>query len=174
MPERSAVAYRDQIDAFKAQWPCHGFPDNLRRIHAYFDAKGDLVDLAAYGPDEYGADRQWLDTAEFDGPALVALVDALKASLPAVDPTPPVAGHLGAPLGRRSSRPGEEPEGKLYLRRVRLNSGGYDNGGAYWGLGAPLWWCGDGAAFDIYFRCRSRTAAKAYVLAMFPAARFHR
>ena len=28
---------------------------------------------------------------------------------------------------------------RVRLFRVRLDAGGYDNGGAYWGLGRPLW-----------------------------------
>lgn len=28
---------------------------------------------------------------------------------------------------------------KVYTKRVRLDSGGYDQGGAYWGLGSPLY-----------------------------------
>lgn len=28
---------------------------------------------------------------------------------------------------------------KLYIRKVRLNSGGYDSSGSYWGIGAPLY-----------------------------------
>jgi hypothetical protein len=29
------------------------------------------------------------------------------------------------------------------LFRVPLDSGGYDNGGAYWGIDIPLWFCLD-------------------------------
>lgn len=29
--------------------------------------------------------------------------------------------------------------GKIYRKRVRLDSGGYDMGGVYWGIGAPLY-----------------------------------
>lgn len=52
--------------------------------------------------------------------------------------------------------------GKVRLTRVSLDRGGYDNGGAYWGIGEPLWYavseCGEYAAF---FRAPSREAAKA-------------
>lgn len=34
---------------------------------------------------------------------------------------------------------GHTPVGKVHLVRVRLDSGGYDDGGAYWGLGEPLY-----------------------------------
>jgi len=29
--------------------------------------------------------------------------------------------------------------GKWYLRRIRLNRGGYDSSGSYYGIGAPLY-----------------------------------
>jgi hypothetical protein len=38
----------------------------------------------------------------------------------------------GAPMGRHSQRLNHE--GRLFARRVRVNSQGYDEGGAYWGL----------------------------------------
>lgn len=80
----------------------------------------------------------------------------------------------GAQMGRHGGHPGNEPEGKLYLRRVPINSGGYDPGGAYWGLGPPLWWYGDGADVSDYFRARSREDAKRKVLEMWPDAKFYR
>ncbi len=43
--------------------------------------------------------------------------------------------QYGASMGR----PSEALEGKVKLFQVRLDSGGYDNGGAYWGPGEPLW-----------------------------------
>ena len=43
---------------------------------------------------------------------------------------------FGAPLGRHDE--GGEPEGRVFDRYVPLNSGGYDRGGAYWGLGDRL------------------------------------
>lgn len=68
----------------------------------------------------------------------------------------PVSGKFGAPMGRRDNKNvSEEPAtgaGQLYFkciqicwdtmphfdRVVPLDSGGYDKGGAYWGLGSPL------------------------------------
>jgi hypothetical protein len=45
--------------------------------------------------------------------------------------------RLGAPMGRPNI--GERPtDVKIFDRRVLLCSGGYDAGGAYWGLGAEL------------------------------------
>lgn len=56
------------------------------------------------------------------------------------NPTPKVYSQYGAPMGRRGQGYGVEPFGRMYLRRVRLNSGGYDAGGSYWGVGQPLYW----------------------------------
>ena len=64
---------------------------------------------------------------------------------------------------------------KVSLQRIRLNSGGYDSGGAYWGLGRPLYWAGsDIGAVDIWFRASDRAAAKVHVRASFPNATFYR
>ncbi len=44
-----------------------------------------------------------------------------------------VSSKYGAPMGRHTG-PTISYGGKITLQRVRLNSGGYDNGGAYWGF----------------------------------------
>mgnify|MGYP001415217157 CR=1 FL=1 len=58
--------------------------------------------------------------------------------------TPPANCERGAPMGRTSNdireimqaqRDGE----RVYCRRVYLDAQGYDRGGAYWGLGKPLY-----------------------------------
>lgn len=43
-------------------------------------------------------------------------------------------------MGRRND-PGttEALPGTLHVRRIKLDSGGYDQEGAYWGIGLPLW-----------------------------------
>jgi hypothetical protein len=91
----------------------------------------------------------------------------------------------GASLGRpnvdawsRTSGAAKPEAPRFYLRRIPINSGGYDSGGAYWGLGPRLYWAWalDGAGGDIsrYFRAPDRDAAKAIVLAEFPHASFFR
>ena len=68
-------------------------------------------------------------------------------------------------------------EGKLYLRRVRLDQGGYDQGGAYWGCcyGSLLYWAGDAdETVSMFLRAPHRDAAKAKVALIWPAARFYR
>lgn len=81
----------------------------------------------------------------------------------------------GAPMGR--GRSDGEPR-QLYLRRVPLNNGGYDPGGAYWGHGEPLWcaWSDpvEGDAFEEYHRAPNRQAAKVKIRAAHPKATFRR
>ena len=55
-----------QLYTFKRQWPCSGIPE-LDSITFEFDSRGDLVDIIAM------QDGKPVDSAEFDGPALLAL-----------------------------------------------------------------------------------------------------
>ena len=51
-----------------------------------------------------------------------------------------VGSIYGAPMGRSEDRiPADLPARSVRLYRVRLNRGGYDDGGAYWGTGQPLY-----------------------------------
>lgn len=63
----------------------------------------------------------------------------------------------GAPMGRPGWLSG--PEGKVRLFRVNLDSGGYDDGGAYWGLGKPLYCCTDDMNFRYFVRASTRREA---------------
>lgn len=67
--------------------------------------------------------------------------------------TEPVAGRYGAPLGRPSRGAVEQPGAKLHLARIRIDSGGYDRGGAYWGHGGWLWEAWDDAG-EVYLTGR--------------------
>ena len=82
----------------------------------------------------------------------------------------------GAALGRADiCHDTGEPMGKLYLRRVRLNLGGYDPNGTYFGHGAPLYWCSDAEGeVDFVLRARDRDEAKTKVLKKLPDATFWR
>lgn len=51
---------------------------------------------------------------------------------------PIVSATYGAPMGRSESPLGEGPR-SVRLFRVHLDSGGYDDGGAYWGHGQALY-----------------------------------
>jgi len=52
-------------------------------------------------------------------------------------PLPRVGGRYGAPMGRPSYT--LDAQEAAMVQRVTLDTGGYDAGGAYWGIGAPLW-----------------------------------
>lgn len=80
----------------------------------------------------------------------------------------------GASMGR-VDKPSTLPATprKFNLRRVRINSGGYDSGGAYWGIGAPLYWAStvEGET-EFFFRAPGRAAAKNEVCKRHPGATF--
>ena len=71
----------------------------------------------------------------------------------------------GAPMGRIEYLPRHYNGERLHLRRVPLNSGGYDPGGAYWGRDLPLYCayghtdCDIGEVVELYTRAPSRAAA---------------
>ncbi|MGX7894966.1 hypothetical protein [Tsuneonella sp. HG222] len=78
-------------------------------------------------------------------------------------------------MGRLSRTQGDvlPTDPPLTLRHCPLDSGGYDQGGAYWGLGPRLYWCGNDAGdIDYFFRAADRKAAKATVREDYPEARF--
>lgn len=81
------------------------------------------------------------------------------------NPTPPVGGRYGAPLGRRTRWAAGPFFGRVRARRVPLDKGGYDRGGAYWGLGAPVWYVYDTDGLDMFVRARTRTDAIAQATA---------
>lgn len=62
---------------------------------------------------------------------------------------------------------------KIMLSRERLNSGGYDSGGRYFGQGEPLFSFSNDSSSG-YVRASSRAAAKAKLRAKCPGARFFR
>jgi hypothetical protein len=86
-----------------------------------------------------------------------------------------VGSRYGAPMGRPDWQLGElETDQRLTLQRVRLNSGGYDAGGAYWGIGKPLFLVCDESGHSHYFRAADRAAARATIRAAKPDARLYR
>lgn len=82
----------------------------------------------------------------------------------------------GAALGRPTIQ--EAPltfNGKLYVRHVRLDSGGYDRNGTYFGHGKPLYWIADAdGTVDYMVRADDHAGAKKLALAHYPLAHFHR
>ena len=78
-----------------------------------------------------------------------------------ISPLPKVSSRYGAPMGRHGSWAQPDEQDKFYLVRVRLNSGGYDSGGAYWGHSLPLYrFETTDRQSDGYLRARSRNDAK--------------
>ncbi len=78
----------------------------------------------------------------------------------------------GAPMGRHG-RTEEVEGGRYYLQRVRLDSGGYDSGGAYWGIGQPLYrWSHEDASECAFLRANDRDDAKERIREIVPNARF--
>lgn len=68
--------------------------------------------------------------------------------------------RYGAPMGR--SEDGYlETDLRRFVRlfRVRIDSGGYDDGGAYWGIGEPLWCAIDDDGNRQFTRATSRAKA---------------
>ncbi len=91
-------------------------------------------------------------------------------------PPPPAGSARGAPFGRPSSTsPGKAPGERYYLSRIRIDAGGYDPGGAYWGVGQPLYYftTADGAESG-YLRAADRDHAKDKVRQIHQGARFFR
>lgn len=80
----------------------------------------------------------------------------------------------GAAMGR-DTLTGAHDGSRLTLRRIRLDAGGYDPLGAYFGIGRPLYWCAskDGQ-IDFMLRAESRRSAKRQVSERYPTARFCR
>ena len=79
----------------------------------------------------------------------------------------------GAAVGRPSIH-SDKVGGKFYLRKVRLDNGGYDPNGTYFGHGQPLYWCTDDDEVDFMLRASTRDEAKASVREEYPEARFYR
>lgn len=96
---------------------------------------------------------------------------------------PAVNCKRGAPMGRDSNLSERLSPIKMRLQRVYLDSGGYDNGGAYWGIGEPLYYAyacehlqfvwGRLDVPCMYTRATTRASAKANVRLQFPTARFY-
>lgn len=67
--------------------------------------------------------------------------------------------YRGAPMGRVAAGC-ESPDkaARIYASRVRINGGGYDSGGAYWGLGKPLYYVEQGGR-ETWIRAADRASA---------------
>lgn len=77
-----------------------------------------------------------------------------------------VSSQYGAPMGRRSDNPANFDGAKIKLYRVKLYDYCYDKGGAYWGMGDPLY-CAttetDTECLQYFFRAKNYTEAKTHM-----------
>lgn len=74
----------------------------------------------------------------------------------------PVNSRYGAPMGRSSYGVPEQCAPKsIRVFKVNLDSGGYDDGGAYWGHGDALYCATDDADYRDFTRAKSRARAVA-------------
>lgn len=84
----------------------------------------------------------------------------------------------GAQMGRPEIIQEAETVKKLHLERVYLQDGGcYDPGGAYWGMGEPLyvaWGEGETEQQEMFLRASSREEAKEECKEVFTNAKFYR
>lgn len=80
----------------------------------------------------------------------------------------------GAAMGRPSDHC-EGYSGKLHIRHVVLNAGGYDRNGTYFGIGAPLYWVSSpNGEVDYMLRAGDRMWACAAVANRYPEARMRK
>lgn len=150
---------------------------------------GDPKRGAAMGRQTIGPDPRTIKELEADFIAACVQLDGalrLKENRPS-DAYKPSGWEASADSARREketlralikeaqarSAPATAP--KITLQRIRLDSGGYDPQGAYWGRGEPLYWAADESGeYDATFRADDREDAKDIVREMFPNARFYR
>jgi hypothetical protein len=84
----------------------------------------------------------------------------------------------GAQMGRRNNV--TEPDANIKFHLVRLHwgcDGAYDQGGAYWGCGDPIyhaWGMGEHEEQEMFIRAASRIQARCEVRQVFPNCRFYR
>lgn len=89
------------------------------------------------------------------------------------NPAPPVNCQYGAPMGRMDNGNDFDALKPLSLQRLRLDTGGYDQGGAYWGHGLPIYCIQDDDGFYLTLRAHSRNGAKAAFRCQHEDAWFH-
>lgn len=85
----------------------------------------------------------------------------------------------GAALGRPTYAGESDYSGPLSLRKVRLDSGGYDCNGTYfganlYGIGDVYWIASPDCEIDRMIRARNRADARAQALALYPNAKVRR
>lgn len=72
-----------------------------------------------------------------------------------------VSCKYGAPMGRAGNLCDSETSERFHVRKLRLDSGGYDQGGAYWGHGASLYHAtSESGSHEMFFRLESKQRRK--------------
>jgi hypothetical protein len=106
----------------------------------------DLTKTVANAADTFATAAKWIGISLLAAGAVAVGIVLFRETERA---SPPV---------RRVANPDDAE--KLYLQRVRLNAGGYDPRGRYFGIGAPLWeyWTDRG---EIHSRVRARDREEA-------------
>lgn len=67
-----ATISESELREFKSTWPCHGINERIVRFWCEWDSSnGDLIDIKAF----YRNGREVRDSALYDGPAALALVN---------------------------------------------------------------------------------------------------
>lgn len=82
----------------------------------------------------------------------------------------------GASFGRSNIFPFKKITSKIHIEKIRLDGGGYDTGGAYWGIGNPLYcaWTNDEDELFVFMRATDRVYVKSAILKKYPYAKFYR
>lgn len=82
----------------------------------------------------------------------------------------------GAALGRPALHGEPDFAGKMYLRKVPLDNGGYDRNGTYFGHGDDYvyWYASADGTIDGTLRAVDRDEAKTVILSRYPNTAFHR
>lgn len=79
---------------------------------------------------------------------------------------PKISSRYGAPMGRTSALLGDGLA--ITVEHVPIDAGGYDDGGAYWGAGKPLFMATDDEGSQSFLRAESLAAAIAAIGEEFP------
>jgi len=90
---------------------------------------------------------------------------------------PKAYSQYGASMGRRDNITEPAYHVKFQLQKMQINSGGYDTGGAYWGVGMPMYHAAGYGAEELqemFFRARDRAQAREIVKAKFKNCKFWR
>jgi hypothetical protein len=80
-----------------------------------------------------------------------------------------VSSRYGAPMGRRDTHGDRDDSINLIVHHCPFVDGDYDEGGAYWGAGEPLWRAiSQEATVEFFFRAKDRRTAVEHVREQYP------